>query len=37
MIALALLLFDLGALTRAGPCSLPPRFDPKALRASGWK
>ena len=36
-LALALLLFDQGALTRAGSCSLPSRFDPKALQASGWK
>lgn len=29
--------FDQGALARAGHCSLPPKFDPKALKASGWK
>lgn len=29
--------FDQGELARAGHCSLPPRFDPKALKASGWK
>lgn len=29
--------FDQGALARFGPCNLPPKFDPKALRAGGWK
>src|SRR5262249_23129662 len=28
---------DQGNLTRSGTCSLPPRFDPKSLKASGWK
>ena len=29
--------FDQGELSRAGHCSLPPRLDPRALKASGWK
>ena len=29
--------FDKGALARAGVCSLPPKLDPKALKAAGWK
>ena len=29
--------FDRGELARAGHCRLPPRLDPKALKASGWK
>lgn len=29
--------FDQGALARSGHCRLPPKFDPRALKASGWK
>ena len=29
--------FEQGELARAGHCSLPPRLDPRALKASGWK
>lgn len=29
--------FDQGELARSGNCNLPPKFDPKALKAAGWK
>jgi hypothetical protein len=29
--------FDQGTLARSGTCNLPPRLDPKSLKASGWK
>ena len=29
--------FDQGELARAGTCNLPPRLDPKSLKAGGWK
>ncbi|MGZ6143533.1 MAG: hypothetical protein ACXWLM_09345, partial [Myxococcales bacterium] len=29
--------FDQGELARSGTCNLPPRFDAKSLKASGWK
>jgi hypothetical protein len=29
--------FDQGEMTKTGHCNLPPRLDPKSLRAAGWK